>query len=319
MSGRGSDQQPGGNPLGGKIKEELLSALRLLFKTAEQYAVDVDLSCNFTAFVTELSAVSEAVQVGFPAPSLSEDVIPSALFSRQTRTLRLVESNGISNTAPCEWQSVLCSEPVFDDLQFEPVEVPFDNMNQTQAGCWLIEGLKVPVKKQAIDKVSSPISKGMGEFKPFTAKTHSIADHLPKVSVKDNPRYYALPIRKASIPPHRFSPEARERFRQALADKSGTQPGNVQLKMIYERMNMGLYAGIQVDETGSLMCTPKSEMIGRNAERTSGVSSRLSQAAAGSESSYLVLGVRLDTKADIRALVPVEGILDASEPGQAGA
>jgi len=286
----------------------LLSALRLLFKTVEQHAVDVTLSADFTTYLTEISASSESVNVSLPPPGLSEDVIAE---TRQrevpTRRLRLVESNGLAESAPCAWQPVLCSEPVFEAMSFSPIDVDFDNMTQSATGAWPIPALKAPTKGQPIEKMPAPAVKGAVEAKAFSTKVRNLADQLPSVKVQNNPRFYALPIRKASIPPHRFPPEVREKFRQALAEKAATHEGNVQLKMIYERMNMGLYSGIQVDDTGSLMCTPKSELIGRNAERATGAPAGR-PLAVGSESSYLVLGVRLDNKADIRALVPVESL-----------
>jgi len=319
MSGRRSDREPGGNPLGDKIKEELLSALRLVFKTVEQHAVDVVLACDYTSFITELPCAEQVVAVNPPLPQLSRDVMESAGFSDiPTRTLQMIEAVGLSQSAPCEWQTVLCSEPVFDPLSFDPLEVSFDNLHPANAKVWPIEEIAARGKSKPIGEVQTPSVKDKSVSQAFATKIHSLGDHQPKVTVRNNPRYYALPIRKTSIPPHRFSAEAREQFRQALADKAGTHPGNVQLKMIYERMNVSLFSAIQVDESGHLMCTPKSELIGRNAMSQS-AKARDRQILAGSEASYLVLGVRLDTKADIRALVPVEVVMKPADDDGLGA
>jgi hypothetical protein len=319
MSGRGhSDQQPGG-PLGGKIKDELLSALKLLFKSAEQHAVDLALPSALTVFVTEIDCQTESVPLNAPQPQVSEDPI-QALQRRETptRRLTLLEPTGLAQGAPCEWDAVLCSEPVFDERQFESTGVTFNNLTVTQMGTWSVSIESARAKSKPIGKIPAPPVKGMTDSKPFTTQVHNLADHVPKATIKHNPRYYALPIRKASVPPHRFSIEVRDKFRQALAEKAGTHPGNVQLKMIFERMNMGLFSAIQVDETGNLMCTPKTELLGRNAETPAG-KAMFHQLSVGSEASYLVLGVRLDNKADIRALVPIESLMDISGDGKAGA
>jgi hypothetical protein len=135
------------------------------------------------------------------------------------------------------------------------------------------------------------------------------------VAIKSDPRFYALPIRKNAIPPHRFSLTTREQFRKALAEKAKTSLANVQLKVVFERMYMALYASIQPDELGHYMCIPKSELLGRNRETPSS-QALLNHQSAGTHATYLVIGIRLDNKEDIRTLVPVHTILaDTSAAG----
>jgi hypothetical protein len=317
MSGRRDfDQQPGGQPLGEKIKAELLSALKLLFKSAEQHAVNLALPDGLTIYATDIEGRSESVSIAPPQPLVSED--PIQCMQRRkvpTRRLTLLESTTLAAGAPCTWEPVLCNEPGLDAMQFESAGVKFDNMKITRAAAWPVTSPPVKIEKQPIGKLAAPLVKNVMDAQPLVTKSRSLLDTMSQVNVKHNARYYALPIRKASIPPHRFSLAMRERFRQALAEKAGTHEGNVQLKMIFERMNMGLFSAIQADESGSLMCTPKGELLGRNAETLAG-QALLRQLSVGSEASYLVLGVRLDHKTDIRALVPVESLMEPFSDGE---
>lgn len=320
MSGRrDSEQQPGGNPLGGKIKDELLSALKLLFKSAEQHAVDMALPCGLTVFVTDIDSQVVDVSLNTSEPVVSEDVVQE-MRRRElpTRKLTLIESTPLAVGAPCHWDFVLCNEPVFDEMQFESVGVNLDNMQVVKTVTWPVSGAPIKLQKQPVGKLPAPSVKSWSEARPFATKSRSLLDNISRVNVRNTPRYYALPIRKAAIPPHRFSPAMREKFRQALAEKAGTHEGNVQLKMIFERMNMGLYSAIQADDSGSLLCTPKSELLGRNAETSAG-QAMMHQLSVGSEASYLVMGVRLDNKTDIRALVPVEIVMDSPHDEDMGA
>ena len=119
-----------------------------------------------------------------------------------------------------------------------------------------------------------------------------------KGQAKATTKFYLLPLKKMPLQPNRFAPQAREAFRQALAEKVKTHPRNIQLRIIFERMHMPLYSSIAQDDHGQLLCTPKAEAVGRNQE-----ASRMNPPAA-----YLVLGTRLDTKEDVRALVPVDAV-----------
>ncbi len=316
MSGRRhNDQQSGDSPLGDKIKAEVLSALKLLFKSVEHYTVSVTLPASVTAFITDIPCETVSLKLAPPQPMASDD--PIRVLQSMDLTVQavpLLESPPLAQGAPCHWEPVLCSEPVLEQIQLTAIGVPLDTVQTVQTHVWPVTSKAVRIQQKVIGKLPDPLVKQRADAQPLVTRSFSALNTLAGVSVKNTPRYYALPIRKASIPPHRFSVAVRDKFRQALAEKAGTHEGNVQLKLIFERMNMGLFSAIQADEAGSLLCTPKSELLGRNNETQAG-QALLRQLSAGSEASYLVLGVRLDTKADIRALVPVESLNDLGQEG----
>jgi hypothetical protein len=202
--------------------------------------------------------------------------------------------------------STLCHEPVYDELTFESQGISFENLGTPSCKRWPIQAMQTQSLKKTLDKIPSPITRATMSG-PITTKSRSAMDKLSRTAVKSDSRFYALPIRKTAIPPHRFSLSVREQFRKALAEKAKTYPANVQLKVVFERMHMALYASIQPDELGHFLCVPKSELLGRNREAAASQAILNHHASAGN-ATYLVVGIRLDNKEDIRALVPVSSI-----------
>jgi hypothetical protein len=126
----------------------------------------------------------------------------------------------------------------------------------------------------------------------------------------------ALPIRKAPVPLHRFPLATRQRFRQALAEKSGLPPDQIQLLRVFDRLAPGRYGAIRQDEQGILLCTPKSRDSSpgkddRERHRFASQGRRALKAPLPSpveaEVFYLVVGLRLDTRRELRALVSPVG------------
>jgi hypothetical protein len=214
----------------------------------------------------------------------------------------------MAEAAPCHVEPSLCHEPVYDDMAFDSYGVSFGNLTAEKSNTWPIQKLQTQSIRQTIDRIPTP-SVESTEGGPVRAKVVSLPSRLQQAHSKSDPRFYALPIRKTAIPPHRFCLEARDAFRKALAEKAKTHSGNVQLKVVFERMYMGLYSSIQPDELG-LLCVPKSELLGRNHE-TLAAQVILNQQSNVANATYLVVGIRLDNKEDIRTLVPVETVLNA--------
>jgi hypothetical protein len=323
MPGRGySGQQPDGNPLDGnvgekiseKIKAELLSALRLLFKSAEQYTVNLTLPCALTVYNTDIACVDESADVQPPTPAYSDNVI-QALQEQQIiqKQLDLLETATLAESAPCAWEPVLCSEPVFATMQFNAQPIPIPNWAENLPLICPIQPITAQIKNKTLKDWNKPRLNERLQFKALSTQSRNLSNCVLQAKVihsgqKSN-RFYTLPIRKAAIPPHRFSTAIREQFRMLLAEKANTSAGNVQLKMIYERLNMELYDHVQVDESGNLMATPK---------LTSKIDTLKPDASNSNGASYLVVGLQLDTKTDIRALIPVDSLQEASTGGETG-
>lgn len=317
MSGSGHHD---GNPLerkkaGQNIKDELLSTLKLLFKTAEHHAVNLTIEPDLTHFLLGLTCETEDVGLNPPDLTVSED--PIRTFNEQgahTKTLPLLEEAQLAENSPCHIEPGLCHEPVFEEMVFDSAGISFDNLALADTASWPAERIQTQAIPHPFEKVGVPkaltLPKEALDAK-YKIQSRSALEQLSQVKTRPDTRIYTLPIRKTPIPPHRFSLAAREKFRQALAEKAKTNAANVQLKVIFERMHMALYTSIQPDETGNLLCIPKSELIGKNMENR--VSQAMLSAAAAQEAMYLVVGVQLDNKADIRALVPVDSITTITE------
>jgi hypothetical protein len=143
-------------------------------------------------------------------------------------------------------------------------------------------------------------------------------------------RMNRMPVRKKPVPLHRFSLAMRQRFRQALSEKSGAPFDQIQLLLVYDRLDMTLYGSILKDEQGDLICTPKSAApvvekkhatpprgIERWRERPQSEASEPSRLVMPDSlrNVYLILGLRLDTQQEIRALIPMADWIDpASDP-----
>lgn len=311
MPGRGNldGQQPDSNPgatLGGKIGDELRSALKLLFKNVEQQSVSLTIAPPFTAYITDLTCDVNPVELTQQTVQVSEDPIRHLRQEQTIHQMPLIDSVSLAADAPCHIEPALCKTPVLSSQDTVISGVSFENVQFTTDHTAPLEPLSVEVWHQPVEGFENP---AVASTKPtaFNTQSRSLKDQLPKTPVRENPRLFALPIRKMPIPPHRFSPAIREIFRRMLAEKAETRPDNVQLKVVFERMNVAFYASIQQDEQGNLLCVPKNELIGKNALGKQGQAliERISQSTGNA---YLVVGFRLDNKQDIRAMVPVDKI-----------
>jgi hypothetical protein len=314
MSGRGhhggeSPDRWFGRPLGRQIQDELRGALRLLFKSADQYPVDLTLNAHWTTYLTAIPTASVKVPLSKTAIRVSDDPV-GMLSARQTvvRNAELIQEALLAATEPaCTVEPVVCRKPLFDEMRFGCTTLSFQNMTPPRLNRLPIGEIAATAARQPIQKPEPSRTHTLPAMQ-ITARSRTIADRLPPVRVKDHPRFYTLPIKKASIPPHRFSTDAKDKFRRFLAEKAGTVPANIQLKIIFERMDMSIYASIQQDEQGNLLCIPKNEFIGKNLSATSTQALLRGNTLQGS--AYLVLGVRLDTREELRALVPATLVHD---------
>ncbi len=294
--------QPGerpGNPLA-DLKQEVLGTLKLLFRDIEQYSINCALPDNLTVYCTDIRPTVVEIPLDAPAPQVSGDPIQSLRQETETILAPLLTEAKLSESSPCHFESVACHEPVFDEMDFEAVGVSFQNLTDGKSWAWEIDPVQTRPTATDIGQIARPNARQV-LVESLNTQNFSFSDQLPKIRTMHTPRFYALPIRKSPIPPHRFPPELRERFRLALAEKAGVSQGKVQLKIVFEPMDMALYASIQQDEQGNLLCTPKNEVLGRN-------QALMKQVPGAGGTAYLVYGFRLDNKQDIRALVPVSAL-----------
>lgn len=295
---RNGGERPGGS-LGAQIKEEISSALKLLFKDVAQKAIDPSLTAHWTAFETAIPCDVFAAPLPERSPRVSEDPIAVlARLERKTHTLPALDAMAASNRVACSFEPALAHEPALDavSLAIRQADLGVDvSAALTATNIWPVE--PVLTADLSIDTaIPAQLESRASEMAMALPEARQLPTRLKEIQTRHQPRYYGLPIKKAPVPPHRFAEAIRETFKRKLAEKAGTHPANVQLKIIFERMNMALYQGLQQDEQGYLLCTPKREFLGRNP---------VEGAIHAESNAYLVFGIRLDTKEDIRALVPV--------------
>lgn len=302
--GDSPERQPGPT-LGGKIQAEVSSALRLLFKNVGQKSVDVAIPAPMTLYLTELACESHAVSLEQLEIQVSDDPI-QALESQERviNQLALIDTVPLAADAPCDIAPALCVTPVIERADAALNRVTFENVRFTESHTAPLEALSTEIWHKDVESFRKP-NVGQMTPDPFRTKNLSLKDQFPKATVREHPRLFSLPIRKMPIPPHRFSQAVRDVFRSALAEKAGTKASNVQLKVIFERMNVAFYTSIQQDEQGHLLCVPKNELVGRNAQSKTG-QALLERLRLNTENAYLVVGFRLDNQQDIRAMVPVD-------------
>lgn len=282
------------------------SALKLLFKNVEQQSVNLAIEPPFTAYITGLHCETNEVPLTPPDVAVSLDPIKALQREQITQSLPLITTAKLAADAPCHLEPALCKEPVLSRQDAIVSGVSFENVTFTNAHTAPLGKLSATVWNKEVEGFTVP---SLNRIPPgsFQAQSHSLKDQLPKTQVRENPRLFALPIRKLPVPPHRFSPTIREIFRRTLAEKAGTRPDNVQLKVVFERMNVAFYTSIQQDEHGHLLCVPKNELIGKNALGKQG-QALLERLSHNTENAYLVVGFRLDNRQDIRAMVPVDKV-----------
>lgn len=295
-SGNQPDEQ---RSLGEAIKSEVNSALQLFFKNVEQHSIDTTLPVSMVAYVTEIPCQPINISLDVEEVAVSSDPI-SILKERTARgihQLDLIPSEALlAENTPCEMTPALCHEPVIEPLTIQFHDIGFENMEPSESLECPIEVFSCEQFGQVIEAFTKPETASI-QTPRWKVDTQGLLEAMPKFKSINDPRFYALPIKKAPIPPHRFSTEVKAVFRKALAEKAKTHANNVQLRVIYERMNMMFFASIQQDEQGNLLCTPKNELIGKNKN-----THKIAPNSLGN--TYLVYGFRLDTKEDVRALVP---------------
>ncbi len=289
----GEINRPAG--LGGKLRAELEAALKLLFREVACHPANLALECPWTAFAMTVPCDINPVPLESPPPQISDD--PVTALRQQTQAGRLallLPEATVAAGGSCNLEPAFVNAPMFETQTAAIGEV---RLGKVTARCapWPAEPIRPrPARAWAIPRQNAGRVEGLspGHMK---AGVRQINAQFGKKGVQSTNRFHLMAIRKSPIPPHRFTPDQRDRFRRALADKGQTLPANVQLKMVYARMDMTLYSSMQQDEHGVLLCVPKPEAVGK-------------QARGGGRAplAYLVFGNRLDNQQGLRALVPIE-------------
>jgi len=130
-----------------------------------------------------------------------------------------------------------------------------------------------------------------------------------KTTFKNGNRFKSLPIAKTAIPMHRFTGAYRHIFRVCLAEKYTLAPDNLQIVSVYTQISLRRYSALDRSEKGHLLCTPK-------LPETSSISQTSQEIDLEEAQSYLVVGLRLDTKQEVHTVVPFAKLKEALPPIQ---
>ncbi|MBY0450194.1 MAG: hypothetical protein K2X01_06180 [Cyanobacteria bacterium] len=310
----GSGDRPG---LGDKILNELRAAFSLLSKQLRIFAWPTSIDTDLTVFSADFHPALHGVVIEAPHVSVVDAWRQHSRFSLTVLEEPLVKQAVLSPEASCEWQAVACYEPLVDETLPEITGISFDRIANPRQFAWPIEPLIDPLKgkMEEIQEIQSEdwqnwtiIPETLTQSRMVittlmeaTAQARRLDQFLARVSpVK--PPLVAMPLTKHPIPPHRFGAKMKDRFRQALAEQAGVRPSHVILKLVYDRVNPMLFRSIKIAERDALLCAPKQELIGRFRDER-----QFGRIKMGYH--YLVVGIRLDTKATIQAMV----ILDDEE------
>lgn len=289
----GEINRPAG--LGGKLRKELEAALKLLFKTVACHGADLHLESPLTVYTMDIPCELHPVPLASQAPQISADPVSALKQAPRVQGCPLPEAQAVvAAGGACQFSAVARQAPVF-----EARGVPVGSVRMggvaARTGRWHAEPIpprptgEIPVPRQSAGRVS-----GLAPGHMQTG-VRRVATRLGGQNAQGTGRFHLMALRKSPIPPHRFTPGQRDRFRQALAEKGRTVPANIQLKMVYARLDMTAFSSMQQDEHGTLLCVPKPEAVGRNAG-----SGRRAPLV------YLVFGNRLDNQQSLRALVPID-------------
>ena len=197
----------------------------------------------------------------------------------------------------CEWEAVLCKAPVFQPEDIVVGAVSFETMAHRVSvnvpiQQWQAFGREVTIPRY--QTMARSIEPKRFQFQKIRLQGQQAG--VLKTRVKDMPSsMWRLPFYKNAIPAHRFDRETKERFRSTLAKKAQTVPANIQIRLVFDRMNMTLFENMEQDKQGKLMCHPKSRYIGKNWARYHHEADR--------QPMYLVFGAVMNTGKSVSALV----------------
>lgn len=226
----------------------------------------------------------------------------------------LGRADAVSSTPP-ETHNV---PPIATEIECHFHQVTFEYGLQTRAiAPWRhqfekLEPVNIPIpsikKKLVVQKVPTRWPRKAPDTftKRFTIRT--------KVQPGSS-RFLLSPWVKQPISVLKIPNTLKNLFRKTLADKHKTFRKNIRINRVYPSMQMDLYQNIQPDSKGGLVCQPKSQAFRDRMRAGGGVIASAIEAGKqrANQTAYLVIGQRLDTQETVRALVPLDEIMDALE------
>lgn len=332
MSGRRDHDGEPTFPFGEQLKSELRGLLALLLKNTARHRVTLLEMPGWTSYQTDFHTDVIDVDLQQSFVGVSPNAVRFSAANAPVKHMSLLTADTVGlHTGRHLPESRIRQVPALateaNPLRTMNPEPLIANLSQdSQLSLTKCESVPSHLWSVSVSTTNaSPIDTR------FSGKVQSRASQvLPHRTLfqSDTTRMNRLAIRKRPVPLHRFSLAMRQRFRQALAEKSGAAFEQIQLLLVFDRMDMTLYSSILKDEQGDLLCTPKTALqstisakkhaspprgIERWRERTRAEEQQERTATPDSLlNAYLIIGLRLDTKQEIRALIPMSDRIDSS-------
>ncbi|MGE0199607.1 MAG: hypothetical protein AB7P76_01425 [Candidatus Melainabacteria bacterium] len=277
----------------GKLKQELLSALSLLFRQVDTHPVSTNLreECHLVAMPTAFSEPETTNRLASEHHAILPGTHGVTFFWQNPHSvvslpLITAEVRGEETMLPgCAGAPELTCHTVTFDATNTAVPRNWDPDRQSlNSPANAIETRLKPLHNDGV--YEKPIATWQTRVHQRTvedmaAKIHRLAE-----------RAWRLPIARRPVPVHRFSNAEQLILKRQLSEKMKTVPANITLSLVFEYMDMTLFAGVQQGNMGELLCEPKppTGLPGRD--------------TGHSANFFLVIGTRTDTREVVKTLVP---------------
>ncbi len=243
-----------------KLIDEIKDTIRLHFKGVDCGAWNTDLgtiSIGLNLWVRPESYGGILFQNNLPTQTISLNVTP------QINCLEMVFN------PPVLGQNALLSIPTV--VNIPPLHLTPTNVHQIKIlpervlakhlqnsmafPSFAIHGVNAAQLKMAKPNYCSPLM--LEKFKkPLTYRLPTLKTNSLRFMLQKKP----LPIQRKPIPPHRFSTELRQDFREALAQKAGLPVMDIQIVGVYDRIYLALFQSLSQAEDSTLLCIPKTTL-----------------------------------------------------------
>ena len=273
-----------------KLIDEIKTTLRLHFKHLKTFPLEARL---WGPSVTEIPVLSSEIYGGqFFLQNVETQELPMAVacdilpmpmhFAFSLISMpSLPQASVVAQIPILEEQTTAQAIPMLSTLQIKILEV--------------LSPVIQAIQSHTLPQASFMISKTRKTFElqnsRFQMPIILMSPILKAKLFRLSQRQLAFPIIKTPIPPHRFSQEKRQQFREILAKKFRIPQQDIKLIHAYDRLFLSLYQSLSPQKDGTLECIPKFPV----------------NAQAPMVSAYLVLAQSLkNPEQQFQALVPMK-------------
>ncbi|MEM0952121.1 MAG: hypothetical protein AAGI66_08280 [Cyanobacteria bacterium P01_H01_bin.74] len=332
------ERKQSGNSLKNQLKSELKKILTVFLKQLKVY--HTTLQINAVWVYVQLATTAQVKGLGFAyrSPTVSTDpvtVLKQQIFD-SLRTISPITAQTViqhierlgfqSNPVACHHFSLLRSKAAFKKDSIRCHLLHASALAHHQIACQILDRTwqKSPEKHRTQTKLPPqeaspfqfmPLKKPRTAQKmielPGTKQSKALVTKQLTPKTRTFHRIFAQPIRRSPIPLHRLNDSIRGIFNQALCEKANVKSNAIQLKLVYPPLPIHRFESIR-QQSFYLLCSP--QKTGRSQEQSTRGASK-NRKKFEDVLYYIVVGIRLDTRADIMAQVPYTAVAENSSLG----